>query len=79
MNKDRVEGKTDDIKGRIKRQAGEWTGNSELQAEGTMDQAKGKAKDFAGRVEEAGREMLDKANGQADESRPVSRKDEDAA
>jgi len=79
MNKDRIEGKTDDIKGRIKRQAGEWTGDSELQAEGAMDQAKGKTQNFVGKVEDAARESLDQANGQGDENRPVPRKDEDAA
>ncbi len=79
MDKDRIEGKVDDVKGRIKRQAGEWTGDSELQAEGAMDQAKGKAQNFVGKVKDAARESLDQANGQGDEDRPVPRKDRGAA
>ena len=38
MDKDRVKGKLDDAAGRVKRQVGEWTGDSELQAEGTAQQ-----------------------------------------
>lgn len=79
MNKDRIEGKGSDIKGRIKRQAGEWTGDTELQAEGALDQAKGKAQNFAGKVEDAARESLDQANEQGDEDRPIRRKKDDAA
>jgi len=81
MNKDRVEGKATDIKGRIKRQAGEWTGDSDLQAEGAVDQVKGKAQNFVGKVRDAARESLDDSNLQSDENRPVRRKekDEDAA
>lgn len=79
MNKDRVEGKAKDIKGRVKRQAGEWTGDSKLQAEGTMDQAEGKAQNFVGKVRDAARESLDDSNLQHDENRPVRRKDDKAA
>ena len=79
MNSDRIEGKGNDIKGRIKRQAGEWTGDSKLQAEGAMDQAKGKAQNFVGKVKDAARESLDDSNQQENENRPVPTKDEDAA
>ena len=43
MDRDNLKGKMDDMKGRIKRQAGEWTGDQKLQDEGTGDQIKGKA------------------------------------
>ena len=59
MDKDRVKGKIDDIKGRIKRQAGEWTGDQQLQDEGTLDQAKGKVQNAWGKVKDAARDLTD--------------------
>lgn len=53
MDKDRTEGKIKDVTGRVERQAGEWTGNEDLQAEGTKDQAKGKAQNIFGKVKDA--------------------------
>ena len=79
MDKDRIEWKATDVKGRVKRQVGEWTGDSDLQAEGAADQVKGKAQNAWGNVKDAARESMDQANGQGDESRPVRSKDEDAA
>ena len=78
MDKDRIEGKTNDVTGRVKRQVGEWTGNEDLQAEGTIDQAKGKAQNAWGKMKDSAREALDDQNLQGDEG-PVRRKDEDAA
>ena len=46
-----VEGKTDDLKGKVKDAWGGLTGDSSLQAEGKVDQAKGKVKDAFGKVE----------------------------
>jgi uncharacterized protein YjbJ (UPF0337 family) len=46
-----VEGKTDNLKGKVKDAAGGLTGDSSLQAEGKWDQAKGKAKDTLGKAE----------------------------
>lgn len=60
MDKDRVEGKLQDIKGRIKRQVGEWTGDEETQAEGAKDQVEGKIKNAWGKVKDAGRDVLDR-------------------
>ena len=84
MDKDRIEGKATDIKGRVKRQVGEWTGDTEAQAEGTMDQAEGKVQNAWGKMKDAARESMDDANKQGHESRPVDSsrrkdKDEDAA
>ena len=78
MDKDRIEGKVEDVKGRVKRQAGEWTGDSELQAEGAIDQVKGKVQNAWGKMKDAARESADDSNQQGDEG-PVRRKDEDAA
>jgi uncharacterized protein YjbJ (UPF0337 family) len=61
MDKDRAEGKLDDVKGRVKRQVGEWTGDSDLQAEGTADQAKGKIQNAFGKAKDAVRDVADDA------------------
>jgi uncharacterized protein YjbJ (UPF0337 family) len=61
MDKDRIEGKMDDIKGRVKRQVGEWTGDENAQAEGTMDQAKGKVQNAFGKAKDAIRDVGDDA------------------
>jgi len=57
MDKDTVKGKMEDIKGRVKRQAGEWTGDQRLQDEGTMEQAKGKIQNAWGKVKDAARDI----------------------
>lgn len=61
MDKDRIEGKVEDVKGRVKRQVGEWTDSPELQAEGTMDQAKGKVQNAFGKAKDAVRDIADDA------------------
>ena len=42
MDKDTVKGTIDDAAGRVKRQVGEWTGDTDAQAEGAAQQVKGK-------------------------------------
>ncbi len=59
MDRDNVKGKMDDVKGRIKRQAGEWTGDDNLQAEGAADQLKGKAENAWGKVKDGARNLAD--------------------
>jgi len=61
MDKDRVEGKLDDVKGRVKRQVGEWTGDENTQAEGAADQAKGKVQNAWGKLKDAGRDAVEDA------------------
>ncbi|HVZ18162.1 MAG TPA: CsbD family protein [Terriglobales bacterium] len=56
MDKDRIEGKTNDVAGRIKRQVGEWTGDENLQSEGALGQAKGKVQNTWGKVKDAARD-----------------------
>jgi uncharacterized protein YjbJ (UPF0337 family) len=68
MNKDRIEGKTKDIAGRVERQAGEWTGDEETQAKGTAKQVEGKVQNAVGKVKDA----LKKND-------PNEKKEEDAA
>jgi len=59
MDKDRIKGKMEDIGGRIKRQAGEWTGDQKTQAEGLADQAKGKTRNAMGKMKDAARNVAD--------------------
>jgi uncharacterized protein YjbJ (UPF0337 family) len=53
MDKDRVEGKLKDVAGRAQRQVGEWTGNKEAEAKGTMKQAEGKVQNAWGKAKDA--------------------------
>lgn len=57
MDKNRTEGKMKDIKGRIKRQVGEWTDNEKLQGEGALDQAEGKVQNTFGQAKDKVREI----------------------
>ncbi len=80
MDKDRVEGKMHDLKGRAKREVGEFTGDKETQAEGTAEQAKGKIQNAWGKAKDAGRDVLDRAKGHQQVDKPkVERKKEDSA
>jgi uncharacterized protein YjbJ (UPF0337 family) len=56
MDKDRIKGTVDDAVGRAKRQAGEWTGDINTQAEGAAQQIKGKAEKAYGQVKDAVRD-----------------------
>jgi uncharacterized protein YjbJ (UPF0337 family) len=53
MNKDRIEGKVKDVAGRIERQAGEWTGDTNKQVKGAAKQAEGKVQNTWGKVKDA--------------------------
>jgi uncharacterized protein YjbJ (UPF0337 family) len=56
MDKDRVKGAVNDAAGRVKRQVGEWTGDTNAQAEGAAQQIKGKAQKAWGTVKDAARD-----------------------
>ena len=43
MNNDKLKGTVDDAAGRVKRQVGEWTGDTGTQVDGAAQQVKGKA------------------------------------
>ncbi|MGD0733948.1 MAG: CsbD family protein [Terracidiphilus sp.] len=53
MNKDTVKGTVDDAAGRVKRQVGEWTGDTNAQVEGAGQQIKGKVEKAWGNVKDA--------------------------
>jgi len=75
MDKDRIEGKLDDMKGRAKRQIGEWTGDENAQAEGAMDQAKGKVQNAWGKVKDGVRDAADDIDRENDDvDRDIDRK-----
>lgn len=67
MDKERIEGKMEDLKGQVKRKVGEWTGNKELESEGAAEQVKGKAQNVIGKVKDAGRDAVDKLKDRRDE------------
>jgi uncharacterized protein YjbJ (UPF0337 family) len=69
MDKDRVEGKIKDVAGRVERQVGEWTGDSEKQAHGAAKQAEGKVQNTWGKVKDAAKSATD------NEDRPSSEVD----
>jgi uncharacterized protein YjbJ (UPF0337 family) len=53
MNKDRAMGTIDEMVGSAKRKAGDLTGNTKLQVEGMVQQAKGKVENLWGKAKEA--------------------------
>jgi len=57
MDKDRVKGTMDDAAGRIKRQVGEWTGDTRTQVDGAAQQIKGKTEKAVGQVKDAARDL----------------------
>lgn len=60
MNKDQVEGVTDQAKGKLKEAAGDLTGNKSLEAEGEVDQVKGKIQKNYGDAKEDVKDTIDK-------------------
>ena len=60
MNEDEVKGKAKEVTGRLKRQAGEWTGDAETQAEGATDEVTGKAQQGWGKAKESAENAADK-------------------
>jgi uncharacterized protein YjbJ (UPF0337 family) len=59
MDADRVKGKAKDIAGRVERQAGEWTGNKEMEIEGAAKQVEGKVQNAVGKAKDAVRDVRD--------------------
>jgi uncharacterized protein YjbJ (UPF0337 family) len=61
MDKDRLKGVGNQIKGTVKQAAGELTGDAKLQAEGHADKLKGEVQSAIGGAKDAVRDVLDKA------------------
>jgi len=53
IDKDRVEGSMDQMKGRVKEAAGNLTGDEKLRAEGRADRTKGKLQNMLGSIKDA--------------------------
>jgi uncharacterized protein YjbJ (UPF0337 family) len=56
-----MEGKKDDIKGRVKEAAGDLTDDDDLKREGKTDRAAGSVKDKLEQAKDKGEEFVDKA------------------
>ena len=59
MDKDRVAGSAQQVKGKIKEGVGKALGDAKLQGEGKADQAEGKIRNTVGSVKDAVRDALD--------------------
>ena len=62
MNDDRVKGKAKDIAGRVERQVGEWTGDTEAQVKGAAKQAEGKVQNAWGKAKDAAKKSENNPN-----------------
>ncbi len=60
VDKDRVEGVGQQIKGAVKEGVGKVTGDTKTEAEGKADKAAGKVQNAAGGAKDAARDALDK-------------------
>lgn len=73
MDKDRVKGKVDEVAGRAKRQAGEWTGDTETQVKGAAQEIKGKVENAWGQTKDAARDAKDDAERDREKNRQIER------
>lgn len=60
MNKDQVEGRAEDVKGKIKEAVGDAVGNDRLKSEGQVDQVAGKTQATVGDAKEKVKDAIDK-------------------
>jgi uncharacterized protein YjbJ (UPF0337 family) len=68
MNEDRTKGKVKDVAGRVERQVGEWTGDTETQVKGTAKQAEGKVQNAWGKAKDAVKKKPQRADDNVDTS-----------
>jgi uncharacterized protein YjbJ (UPF0337 family) len=59
VNKDRVKGTIDEVAGSAKRKAGAFTGNTKLEVEGMVQQAKGNVENAWGKTKDAVRDAVE--------------------
>jgi uncharacterized protein YjbJ (UPF0337 family) len=60
MNRDELEGKTENLKGRVKEALGALTGNKDLQEDGASEQADGVAQERVGEAHRTLGEAIEK-------------------
>lgn len=73
MDKDKIKGTIDDAAGRAKRQVGEWTGDTQTQAEGAAQQVKGKVEKAWGNVKDAARDAGHRTDPAVDRDAEIDR------
>jgi len=76
MNNDQVKGKAKDIAGRVERQVGEWTGDTEAQVKGAAKQVEGKVQNAWGKAKDA---VKKPSTSQADHDRAEDQAEQDQA
>ena len=59
MDKKKIEGELDRVKGRLKETAGVASGDRKLEVEGKLEQVKGKIKEMAGNLRQGIKDKLD--------------------
>jgi uncharacterized protein YjbJ (UPF0337 family) len=78
MDKDEIKGKAKDVAGRVERQVGEWTGDTEKQAHGAAKQAEGKVQNAWGKVKDSARnatnDTRDQNEADVEEQRRINEK-----
>jgi uncharacterized protein YjbJ (UPF0337 family) len=67
MDKDEVKGKAKDIAGRVERQVGEWTGDTDAQVKGAAKQVEGKVQNAWGKAKDAAKHPPTRDEGEVDE------------
>ncbi|HWB32008.1 MAG TPA: CsbD family protein [Acidobacteriaceae bacterium] len=67
MNRDTMEGKFDQLKGKAKQSIGETVGDDRMANSGTADQVKGAAKEAWGNTKDAAQTISDDAHARAEE------------
>lgn len=60
MNKDQVEGRAREVKGKVKEVAGKAVGNDRLRAEGSVEKTVGKGQSTHGDIKEKVKDAIDK-------------------
>ncbi len=63
--RDKVEGEVKDIRGRVKRQMGEWSGDQDQQFAGMKEQAEGKVQKAVGRAKARAAEITEDVKNKA--------------
>jgi len=53
MDKDRIKGAAEQVKGKVKEQAGKLTGDKKLETEGKIDKAAGEAQNTIGGIKDS--------------------------
>lgn len=56
-----MEGKADQLKGKVKQAVGDLTGDKDLRREGKIDEITGKTKDFIDDMTDKAKDLVDKA------------------